>query len=182
MKTIEIKGRPYITVIERLKEFHKLFPDRTIIPEIIQVDPDWIVMKATIYGEDGRVFAVGHASERREGNINKTSYVENCETSAVGRALGLMGIGLTDDIASADEIALARDPEPDQIAAIEKLLESSTLDEKQRQYVEEEIVGLTYARAEKCIAYLMANQRDPIDSGDNYTQGDIHKKLTRQGA
>ena len=37
-------------------------------------------------------------------NINKTSYVENCETSAVGRALAILGIGIDTSIASANEV------------------------------------------------------------------------------
>jgi hypothetical protein len=137
-------------------------------------------MKASVYDEDGKIIAVGHASERREGNINKTSYVENCETSAIGRALGLMGIGLTDDIASADEIALSRDPEVDQISTIERLLRSSSLEETQKQKVEDSITELTYARAEKCIAYLADNQLDKIESGTNYNQSDIQSKLDKK--
>ena len=38
-------------------------------------------------------------------NINKTSYVENCETSAIGRALAMLGIGIDTSIASANEVA-----------------------------------------------------------------------------
>ena len=179
MKTISIKGRPYITVAERIKEFRKEYKGYRIETKVIDVDPDWIIMKATVYDDDGKRIAVGHASERRERGVNQTSYVENCETSAVGRALGMMGIGIIDDIASGDEVALARDAEPDQIAQIEKLLETCSLDSDHKKRVEDEITELTYARAERCIAWLYENQLDPIDAGGNYSQKDIHKKLDK---
>ena len=56
----------------------------------------------------GDIVATGHAQEdKASSNINKTSYVENCETSAVGRALGFLGIGIETSIATADEVAMA---------------------------------------------------------------------------
>ena len=183
MKTITIKGKPYTKVVERLKEFRKddTYKECRIETEILEVTPEWVVMVARVMADD-TVIATGHACEHREGFINKTSYVENCETSAIGRALGLLGIGVIDDIASGDEVALARDAEPDQIDSIQNLLVSCSLDEDNRRQVEDEIKNLTYVRAEGCISYLLANQRDPIESGDNYNQGDIQKKLTKQGA
>ena len=61
---------------------------------------------------EGMVVAVGHAHETRSGShINKTSFVENCETSAVGRALGMMGIGIDTSIASANEVEMAMQAE-----------------------------------------------------------------------
>jgi len=184
MKSITIKGKPYVPVAERLHFFlnDEEYKEWRITTDVLNITPDWVVIKATIWDSKDEVRAIGHASERREGIINKTSYVENCETSAVGRALGFLGIGSQHDIASADEVALARDAEPDQITSIENLLISCSLDPPHRKQVEDDIVGLTYVRAEKCIAYLLANQRDKIDSGDNYNQGDIHRKLTEQGA
>lgn len=181
MKAIKIKGKDYYPVAERLNHFltSDEYSGWRILPEILEVTPDWVVMIATITDVEGSVKAVGHASERREGTINKTSYVENCETSAVGRALGFLGIGSQHDIASADEVALARDAEPDQIQAIENLLISCSLDDGHKRRVEEELVELTYVNAEKCIHYLLANQRDPIASGDNYSPTDIQKKLDK---
>ena len=55
--------------------------------------------------QTGRVVATGHAHEERgSSNINKTSFVENCETSAIGRALAMLGIGIDTSIASANEV------------------------------------------------------------------------------
>jgi len=110
MRTIEIRGKSYVPVTERVKEFHRLYPDFTVLTEIISLDETSVLMKATVYDPDGKILAVGHAQEdRNASNINKTSYVENCETSAIGRALGMFGIGIDDSMASADEVANAID-------------------------------------------------------------------------
>ena len=63
------------------------------------------VIKATAYDGEGKILATGHAREEKEASyINKTSFVENCETSAVGRCLGIIGIGITSAVASAEEM------------------------------------------------------------------------------
>ena len=66
-------------------------------------------MKATIYYPDGRIASSGHAKEDMDGSrINQRNHVENCETSAVGRALGFLGIGISEgSIASYEEVANA---------------------------------------------------------------------------
>ncbi len=108
MKTINIRGKEYVPVTERVKEFHAKYPDFTVLTEVISLDETSVLMKATVYDPDGKIMAVGHAQEDRgSSNINKTSYVENCETSAIGRALGMFGIGIDDSMASADEVANA---------------------------------------------------------------------------
>ncbi len=62
-------------------------------------------MCAECRDEHGSIVATGHAYEKEDSSfINKTSYIENCETSAVGRALGFVGIGVDNDIASAQEV------------------------------------------------------------------------------
>ena len=110
MRTINIKGKNYVPVTERVKAFHAQYPDFTVITEIISLDESSVLMKATVYDPDGKVMAVGHAQEDRNAStLNKTSYVENCETSAIGRALGMFGIGIDDSMASADEVANAID-------------------------------------------------------------------------
>lgn len=110
MKSIQIKGKSYIPVNERVKEFHAKFPELRVLTELVSLDENSVVMKATVSDMDGNVLANGYAQEDRgSSNINKTSYVENCETSAVGRALGMFGIGIDDSMASADEVANAID-------------------------------------------------------------------------
>ena len=73
--------------------------------EFPALDSEQCVCKATIADATGRVIATGHAHEvQGASNINKTSYVENCETSAIGRALAMLGIGIDTSIASANEV------------------------------------------------------------------------------
>jgi len=105
MKTVDIKGRPYIEVNQRIIYFRANYPDHKLISEIVSLENGVCLMKALVLNKDNEVIAVGHAYEK-EGStfINKTSYIENCETSAWGRALGNMGIGVDTSIASADEV------------------------------------------------------------------------------
>ena len=110
MKSINIKGKEYIPVNERMKEFRAKYPDHILLSELVSLDENSVVMVAKVYDKDGKVVANGYAQEdRNASNINKTSYVENCETSAVGRALGMFGIGIDASMASADEVANAID-------------------------------------------------------------------------
>lgn len=110
MKTIDIKGKPYVMVNERILYFREqdAFKGWQITTEIVSVDADNVIIKAFVLNEEGTVMATGHAWESASSSfINKTSYVENCETSAVGRALALMGIGVEESIASAEEVGNA---------------------------------------------------------------------------
>lgn len=108
LPVINIKGKNYVMVKDRVKAFREHFPDFAIITEIISLTDESVTIKATIEDSDGRKIATGHAQELKSAsNINKTSYVENCETSAIGRAIGLMGIGIDDSFGSADEVANA---------------------------------------------------------------------------
>lgn len=108
IKTTDIKGKDYAEVNQRIKAFRMVYPCGAIIPELVSLEGGVCVMKATVMDEDGKVLGVGHAYEK-EGStfINKTSYIENCETSAVGRALGMCGIGIDTSVASYEEVANA---------------------------------------------------------------------------
>lgn len=105
IKTTDIKGKAYAEVNERIRAFRMLFPNGTISTEIVSLEGDVVVFKATALSENGAVLATGHAYEK-EGStfINKTSYIENAETSAVGRCLGMLGIGIDTSVASAEEV------------------------------------------------------------------------------
>ena len=108
LKTVSIKGKAYVEVHERLRYFRKQYPQYTIDTQTVEKTEDTILFKAVILNEEGRLIASGHAEERRGSSfINKTSYVENCETSAWGRALGNFGIGLDTSVASFDEVSNA---------------------------------------------------------------------------
>ena len=108
MKTVNIKGKEYVEVNERLKEFRNTFKDYSLTTEIIELTPEYCVLKAIITDDKGIIRATGLAQENRDSSyINKTSYIENCETSAWGRALGNFGIGIDSAICTADELLMA---------------------------------------------------------------------------
>ena len=108
LKTLDIKGKNYVPVNERIKAFRYIYPRGQIITEIIGLEDGICTMKASVYDNEGRLLGTGHAQEK-EGStfINKTSFIENCETSCIGRALGMVGIGLDDGFASYEEVANA---------------------------------------------------------------------------
>lgn len=108
MKTINIKGKEYVEVNERLKHFRANYKDHALVSEVLDKTETSVLIKATIFDKTGRALATGLAEEEKGSTfINKTSYVENCETSAWGRALANFGIGLDTSVASADEVSNA---------------------------------------------------------------------------
>jgi hypothetical protein len=110
LKTTSIKGKEYVQVNERIIALRKLpeYKGFSIETEMVAIDSDMCVMKATIRDSKGSIVSTGFAQEDRSSSmINKTSYVENCETSAVGRALGFLGIGVEASIATAEEVSMA---------------------------------------------------------------------------
>lgn len=109
MRTTNIRGKEYAEVNQRILAFYYLFPDGRIVTHVDSITPERVDMTAYIYRtaaeqETKLVSATGHAFEDRKGTINATSYVENCETSAIGRALAALGIGIMGAVASADEV------------------------------------------------------------------------------
>lgn len=114
---VNIRGRDYETVASRVQRFREAHPDHTVLTEIVFRDDDVVVMKAAILDPQGRIIATGHAEEKRASSqINRTSALENAETSSLGRALAAFGIGGT-EFASANEVQNAirqqEDPEPE---------------------------------------------------------------------
>jgi hypothetical protein len=104
--TVNIHGKEYKTVALRIQEFREKHPDFTIQTELVEANDTLVVMKATISAAN-MVIATGYAEEvRTASKINRTSALENCETSAVGRALAFFGLAGS-EIASADEVANA---------------------------------------------------------------------------
>lgn len=106
---VDIHGKSYKTVAERVNEFHSddRFHDWSIETEIVSMENGECVIKAFAKDAEGRIRGTGLAHEvRNAGNINKTSHVENCETSAIGRALANIGLAGT-EYASANEVSNA---------------------------------------------------------------------------
>ena len=95
---VDIKGKLYVTVATRVEIFRKHFGERgAISTDVLHQDDHRVVVRAeiSIHKPDSAkwVLATGHAEEYRgDGYINKTSAMENCETSAVGRALSAAGL------------------------------------------------------------------------------------------
>ena len=108
IRTTNIKGKEYAEVNQRVKAFRTLYPEGFITTEIICREGGLCIIKATVgHYTDGKsvILATGTAYEKEgSSQINRTSYIENCETSAVGRALGMAGFGIDTSIASADEM------------------------------------------------------------------------------
>lgn len=107
MKTINIKGKPYIPVNERLKYFRqsKKYEDWAISEEIISFSESEVLVKVSLIDENGVCKSIAHSQEFRDNSmINKTSFLENAFTSALGRALGYLGIGIDTSIASYNEV------------------------------------------------------------------------------
>ena len=101
---VNIRGKEYLTVAYRVKQFRVDHPDWQIHTDIIHMDDDRVVVRAEICDSAGVTVASGHAEEKRSASqINQTSALENCESSAVGRALAFAGYGGS-EIASADEV------------------------------------------------------------------------------
>ena len=105
---VNIHGKQYKTVAARVNDFREQFgPGYGLLTEVVHADEQVVRMKALIISPEGAIVATGHAEEYRESSkINKTSALENAETSAIGRALAAFGLGGT-EFASADEVARA---------------------------------------------------------------------------
>lgn len=104
---VNIHGREYETVALRVQKFKVACPNHSLITEVLTRDAECVVMKASIFNPEGWLVATGHAEEyRKASSINKTSALENAETSAIGRALAAFGLGGT-EFATADEVANA---------------------------------------------------------------------------
>lgn len=108
LNTVDIKGKEYVLVKDRILYFNETYENGSIKTELLsQPQEKTIVIKATItpdVSNSARMFTGYSQAVIGDGYINKTSALENAETSAVGRALAMMGIGIVDSVASADEI------------------------------------------------------------------------------
>ena len=105
IKTTDIKGKDYAEVNQRIKAFRMVYPQGSIQTEMVSNQDGVCIFKAIVSDENGCLLGTGTAYEKENSSfINKTSYIENCETSAVGRALGMAGFGIDVSVASAEEV------------------------------------------------------------------------------
>lgn len=166
-QTGETLVKKYANVNERIKAFRSLYPEGTIETEIISHDDGLIVMRTKVgyTNEDGtfHLLGTGTAQEDQSSSyINNTSYIENCETSSVGRALAMCGLGIDNSIASAEEVNNAKE----QDAKKNKMLE---LELKEHQKLEDELDRL-----------IAANNIDYDGLTAKYKTDDIHLMSNRQ--
>lgn len=165
-KTGKVIG-DYVEVNQRVQAFRKLYPEGTIETSMISNENGVCIFRAKIMNKDTdgnmKLLATGTAYEKEDSTfINKTSYIENCETSAVGRALGFLGIGIDTSIASKEEVINAvvnQDKKPVIILATPKqveILENNCTEEEKEKIYEmynvKSISELTIEIASKLVA------------------------------
>ena len=107
-----ITRKEYAEVNQRVKAFRFLFPEGTILTKMEHYDGENVIFTASAHDGE-KVLATGTAWEKLgSSNVNRTSFIENAETSAVGRCLGFLGLGIDTSIASAEEVQNAELNEP----------------------------------------------------------------------
>lgn len=168
IQTTDIKGKDYAEVPQRVKAFRQVHPLGSITTEIVSLVEGVVTMKTTITDGYGKTLATGYAYEK-EGStfINKTSFIENCETSSVGRALGFCGFGIDNSIASAEEVKNAQaNQKPEKkgnfgVSAIMKsLYTTKELEQIMNHYNVQDISALPLDIAQK---YIEDRQKDKVD-------------------
>jgi len=162
MVATDIKGAPYMQVNQRIKAFRMVYPNGGIITEMLSNDEGVCVFKATI--TDGeKILATGTAYEK-EGStfINKTSYIENCETSACGRALGMAGFGIDTSVASYEEVKNAMLNQDLITQAQMNVIKSKYVGEKMEKLLEwakvTKLEDMTAAQATQVIKQIKARE------------------------
>ncbi len=122
-KAVKIQGKSYVLVSDRILYFNETYPNGCISTNLIsEPDSQTVIVRAVVTPDasgDGIRQFTGHSQAViGQGVVNKTAALENAETSAVGRALAMMGIGVIESIASVDELAKAgvQTPRPQYVA------------------------------------------------------------------
>ena len=159
----------YADVNQRIKAFRMIYPDGFIIPEMVSNENGVCVFKAMVgYHDDGepKVLGIGTAYEKENSTfINKTSYIENCETSAVGRALGMAGFGIDTSVASYEEVANAiqnqgeRKASEKQLELIRKYFEPERLEKLMTHYKIEKLEDLALKDASDVISKMKGEMK-----------------------
>ena len=150
---INIHGKEYATVAHRIAVVRRNLGARfQIYTEIISIDKETVVMKAT--GTIGnKVIATGHAEEKRTASrINQTSALENCESSAIGRMLAVCGV-TNDQIASAEEVSAAIEQQDKKIQSALKDLNSVSHAGNYKEWISKNKVFLSDLKSKNPLVY-----------------------------
>ena len=155
--TTDIKGKEYAEVNQRIKAFRMIYPQGSIPTEMLSNENGVCIFRASVYTDDGQLLSTGTAQEKEDSSfINKTSYIENCETSAVGRALGMAGFGIDTSIASAEEVANAIENQTkkiseEQIKKIKKIIPKEKFDAMLNYYKIKKLEDMLFDDAKELI-------------------------------
>lgn len=145
LKTTNIKGKEYVEVNERVKAFRSNpeWAGWTLLTIPHTLTHDIAILEAQVLDKDGRLIANGFACEvRTQGGVNATSHIENCETSAWGRALGNLGIGVDKAIFSAQELLVALNSEKQAPAKPGKPIEPKKEEKAQEEAAKRDLTPL----------------------------------------
>lgn len=171
IKTTAIQGKDYAEVNQRIKAFRSVYPTGTISTKMVSNENGVCVFTAACgYCNDDGIFIVlgtGTAYEKENSTfINKTSYIENCETSAVGRALGMCGFGIDTSVASAEEVQNAmanqgtddRKATPKQVEILAKTYTGNNLAKLLASNGVSRLEDISLTKASEIISKLMKGQ------------------------
>ena len=182
LATVKIKGKDYVMVNERIKAFRNNFKGFSLESELIDITDESCLIRAVVRDETGRIIATGTAQEQKKSsNINTTSYVENCETSAWGRALGNLGIGVDTSICSAEELsfALTNQKEAEEREQLEKA-EKQAIKNFQKDMDSAEPI-ITKATLEKLNTLISEMNKSPEQVARAYKAKALSELTEKQG-
>jgi len=176
-KTGEVTETAYMMVKDRITDFRKDHPEWPLITHLEKMEGGNVVFSCKVKNDKGEIIATGWAWETvSSGYINKYSAVENCETSAIGRALANLGYGTDGAYASYEEMQKAVDDETKDI--LFELLRTSTFDDEQKVFYEKQIKECTISEVSDLFDLMTNNQLEPMEGG-HIKQKDIQLKLDK---
>ena len=169
-KTGQQVSKEYAEVNQRIKAFRMCYPTGAILTDMVSNENGICVFTATCgyYESDGKliVLGTGTAYEKESSSfINETSYIENCETSAVGRALGMCGFGIDTSVASAEEVQNAINNQeeakatPKQLDILKKVYTGELLDKLLKANSITKIEDISMAKASELISKLRSKEK-----------------------
>ena len=171
-------SKEYAEVAQRVKAFRMVYTTGWIRTEMVSNENGICVFRASV-GIGDIELATGTALEKESSSfINETSYVENCETSAVGRALGFAGFGIDTSIASAEEAqnAIKNQTPQESKETPQEVPQDTSKDVRKASAKQIEILQKVY-KGENLQKLLAANQIEKIEDLPMKKASDLIKTL-----